>query len=555
MTRRAWVRLDNASNIFLAARSEADPKVFRLSAEMDHEVDPALLQTALDETFDRYPLYHAVLRRGVFWYYLQDSDLRPQVVPETLPTCAPLYRGERHSLLFRVIRSRRRIVLEVFHALSDGTGALWFLTDLVTAYVRLRFPEEHSPETGGAAGSLETGGASIAPLDPGQTAATRPDSSADRIGANVALDPAVPPSASPETAVPPDEPAAEVSPGNTLTTDSFAHHFRRRRHRHRRRRAAAQAEGTAAEAGAGPAPVPEPADPAAADEDTAQPVGHRGLGRFVGASTARTHTVRGTRTPDNRTRAVELTMPAAEVLGLARAEGVSLTMYLTAVFFEAVRLSSGQGEQRGDLGRSPTLAASVPVNLRQFFPSTSARNFFATVRVEHTYGEERTRDGDREDAPADGIGAICRNIDAQFRPQAAPAALESKLRRFIRFERMLALRVVPRPLKDVVLGLFNRASNRGLTVAVSNLGRVSLPEPAEAHVGRMLFHVSAVRPQFCAISHGGLLTVTFTSPFAETDHVREFARILSGKGVPLTVAAARVTEDELAGISGGEAGR
>jgi hypothetical protein len=43
VTRRAWVRLDNASNIFLAARSDADPKVFRISAEMDHEVDPQLL--------------------------------------------------------------------------------------------------------------------------------------------------------------------------------------------------------------------------------------------------------------------------------------------------------------------------------------------------------------------------------------------------------------------------------------------------------------------------------------------------------------------------------
>ena len=84
MTRRAWVRLDNASNIFLAARSDADPKVFRISAEMDHDVDPQLLQEALDATYDRYRLYHAVLRSGVFWYYLQDSDLRPLVTAEEL---------------------------------------------------------------------------------------------------------------------------------------------------------------------------------------------------------------------------------------------------------------------------------------------------------------------------------------------------------------------------------------------------------------------------------------------------------------------------------------
>lgn len=43
MTRRTWVGLDNASSVFLAARTEADPKVIRISAEMDHEVDSQLL--------------------------------------------------------------------------------------------------------------------------------------------------------------------------------------------------------------------------------------------------------------------------------------------------------------------------------------------------------------------------------------------------------------------------------------------------------------------------------------------------------------------------------
>src|SRR5699024_7135544 len=125
-----------------------------------------------------------------------------------------------------------------------------------------------------------------------------------------------------------------------------------------------------------------------------------------------------------------------------------------ALFFEAVRESSG------GLGKSQTIAASVPVNLRQFFPSLSPRNFFATVRVAHTYGR-----GD------DDLGAICRDLAAQFLPETTPAALEAKMRRFLRFERSPVLRIVPRPLKDLLLRLINRANNRGLTVAVSNLGR------------------------------------------------------------------------------------
>ena len=45
---------------------------------------------------------------------------------------------------------RRRISLEVFHALSDGTGASWFLSDLVTAYVGLHPEPDHPlPDAGG----------------------------------------------------------------------------------------------------------------------------------------------------------------------------------------------------------------------------------------------------------------------------------------------------------------------------------------------------------------------------------------------------------------------
>ncbi|HEY4557935.1 MAG TPA: alcohol acetyltransferase [Enteractinococcus sp.] len=440
MTRRKWVRLDNASNIFLAARSESDTKVFRLSVEMDHEVDPEVLQEALDTTYDRYRLYHAVLRRAIFWYYLQDSDLRPTVSPETKPTCAPIYDADRTGLLFRVVYHHERIMLEVFHALSDGTGALWFLTDLAGEYIRLRYPGRVFEDTSTAELTAQ----------PGTT--------------------------------------EETDSARELAVDSFAHYFHRKT--------------PVTEAHEAPISPPKP---------------------------TKAFRIHGTRTPDYRTRAVELTMPAKDVLGLARAEGISLTMYLTALFFESIRRATN------GLGRSQTLAASVPVNLRQFFPSVSPRNFFATVRVEHTYGQG-----------PDDIGSVGRNLDQQFRPQTTPEALDKKLRRFSKFERSPMLRIVPRPLKDGLLRLVNWANNRSLSVAVSNLGRVTLPQPLESHVGRMAFHVSAVRPQVCVISHAGLLTVSFSSPFVETDHIREFARILTGHGVDVTVAAARVTEAELA---------
>lgn len=138
MEEKKWVRLDHASNIFLAAKNETDTKVFRLSAEMTEIVDPVLLQSALKETYKAYPLFHNVLRRGLFWYYLEEDEGLPKVKPETAPPCSPLYHYDRRELLFRVLYYKDRIHLEVFHALTDGTGALWFFEDLLAEYVRLR---------------------------------------------------------------------------------------------------------------------------------------------------------------------------------------------------------------------------------------------------------------------------------------------------------------------------------------------------------------------------------------------------------------------------------
>lgn len=451
---KSWARLDNASNIFLAARSTSDPKVFRFSAEMDHDVDRQRLQDALDSIYDRYPLYHAVLRRGVFWHYLQDSDLKPLVTADEQYSCAPIYQVDRRNLLFRVVHHDRRIVVEVFHALSDGAGALGFLTDLVTAYVRLAHPEISGPAA-----------------DSGHV-----DESAEDLAEFV----------------------------HDLGADSFAHYFG-----DRSRPRAFELEGTPGDASADP---PE-------KETLASP---------LRALSNRVYQVKGTRTPDDRTRAVELTMPAKDVLALARAEGVSLTVYLTALFFESIRASNTE------FGKNRRISASVPVNLRQFFPSTSARNFFATIRVTHSYG-----------AGDDDFGTICRSLERQFREKATPEALEQKVRKLIRFERMAALRVVPRPIKDLLLRLINWGNNQGLSVAVSNMGRVTFPQDSDSHVSRLLLHVSAARPQFCALSHAGILTVSFSSPYVETDHIREFVRALTREGIDVTVGATQVTEDEL----------
>ena len=77
-----WVRLDNAAKIYPAARRQNWSNVFRLSVTFKEEVDEAVLASALDVTVRRFPSIAVRLKRGFFWYYLEEIPKAPDIMEE-----------------------------------------------------------------------------------------------------------------------------------------------------------------------------------------------------------------------------------------------------------------------------------------------------------------------------------------------------------------------------------------------------------------------------------------------------------------------------------------
>lgn len=135
--RAHWRKLDNAAKLFLAASTKNDTRVFRFYCELKERVQPELLQKALDLTVETYPVFLSVIRKGVFWDYLEMSNLHPVVREEYKEPCSRIYIKDKKSLLFEVTYYKKRINFEVFHVLTDGTGATEFLRELVKNYLYL----------------------------------------------------------------------------------------------------------------------------------------------------------------------------------------------------------------------------------------------------------------------------------------------------------------------------------------------------------------------------------------------------------------------------------
>ena len=134
-----WLRLDNAAKIYPAARRSNWSNVFRLSATLKEDVDVAVLQSALDVTARRFPSIAARLRRGVFWYYLQQLSRMPQVREESSYPLTRMSRDEIRECALRVLVYKKRIAVEYFHSLTDGNGALVFLKTLVAEYLEQKY--------------------------------------------------------------------------------------------------------------------------------------------------------------------------------------------------------------------------------------------------------------------------------------------------------------------------------------------------------------------------------------------------------------------------------
>lgn len=138
----AWYRLDNAANIFPAVSGEKNTNVFRLSCELRETIDRDLLQQAVDIAMKGFPYFQVVMRRGLFWFYLEQTTQTPKVEVENQRPCSALFYKGIKSLLFRVSCFRKRINLEVFHAVADGGGALELLRSIVYHYLVLVHREE-----------------------------------------------------------------------------------------------------------------------------------------------------------------------------------------------------------------------------------------------------------------------------------------------------------------------------------------------------------------------------------------------------------------------------
>ena len=414
---RAWYKLDNAATIIPPTMEEADTRVFRLVCELKEDVDPEILQSALDEALKEYPHMNCCLRRGIFWFYLDEMKTLPKVEEERIQALKALYVPGTKRVLFRVSYFRNRINLEIFHVLADGTGGYAFLRKIVTGYLVMK----HGLDTSGI-----------------------------------------------------QEDPSSVS---EKQADAFRHFY-----------------------------------------DNSRQATERNF--FRDLFPVKAYQLKGEKDENLKEHLIEVTVPTADMLDLAHRLGVTIGVLGTSIYVEAI-LKEMKHEDYGK-----PVVVSVPVNLRQFFPSYTTRNFFGTISVSF---DPKLYDGTLE--------SILPVIRKEFADKLTDEKIFYTMNTYSSLEHNRWIRFVPLFIKNFVVGRFTSAKYSSVTTSVSNVGRIAMPEICVPYIEKFSTFMACKTVFVCITSFGGHMVFGITTCYKKHQISLNFVRRLVELGIPVEVAS------------------
>ncbi len=232
----------------------------------------------------------------------------------------------------------------------------------------------------------------------------------------------------------------------------------------------------------------------------------------------------GTRLAGDDCRVVVGIVPHAPLRETSRRHGVTYTELLVAILLASLLDVAADARMR--------LAVMTPVDLRRLFPSRTMRNFFlsVTAAVDPRLG-------------AYTFEEILHVVHHSVQGQTTAKNVARQIRRHVGAERNPFIRHVPLLLKiPAKRWLYAHRWGRRYTTALSNVGRVELPNAMREHVERfdVIPNPSVAHRVGCAVvGYGDHVSIAFSSILADPVLERAVFRRLRRMGITARVESNR----------------
>jgi len=129
---------DISSILYLALARKRYCNLYRFTMTMSETVDMELLQKAADHIHERFSMLMCGFKSNFFHDVQTYSKQRIQVVQDT-QKLSILSKTEIQNCPARILAKENQLSIEFFHALTDGYGAVAYISTLTAEYLKLRY--------------------------------------------------------------------------------------------------------------------------------------------------------------------------------------------------------------------------------------------------------------------------------------------------------------------------------------------------------------------------------------------------------------------------------
>jgi NRPS condensation-like uncharacterized protein len=419
-----WFKLDNTAIIFPVISNKRLSSVFRVSVTLKQDIIPNILEKSLEETLHCFNNFNVKLKRGLFWYYFETNKKLPVIQQEQDYPCTFIDSVSNNQFLFKVTYFKKRINLEVFHAITDGEGAVNFLKALTFNYIKLANKNDLSEQ------ALKI-------------------------------------------------PCVEVY---SNSEDSYIKNYKK--------------------------------------------------ARLNGLKITRAYRMIDKKIPLSIVSTIHGYIDTTDLLNICREKNVTITQYLSTILIWCIYKEYLNGQS----SKYP-INISIPVNLRNFFGSTTSTNFFSIFSVKFTpKNEDHTFD------------EILESISNQFKEELTKENLSKKISLNVSFEKNIFIRCIPLFVKNFILKIIFKISEKTSTSVLSNLGKIEVPSEFEKYIDDFSLSLGITESESvkCGVcSYGNKLVCTFTSKFETPYLERAFFRYLQSEGLDVVIESNGVHNEDL----------
>jgi NRPS condensation-like uncharacterized protein len=402
-----WFKIDNAGKLFPIITGKLRASYFRLSIVLKETIDPVVLQRAAEKTLFRFPNFNTRLRKGLFWYYLENQSKLFKVQPDPNMFGTNPRPNDRFKHLIEIYYHRQRISIEVFHSITDGRGGMEFLKTLTLAYLREK----------GYAVDAE----------------------------GIIFD-------------------ANDQVTNAELEDSFATKVT------------------------------------------------KGNGIFLPTENA--FHLKGTYFEHTGHYLTHLHLSTKELIAVAKAKQTTIT----GLFATMLILILIQKQEALHPKKRKKIILSIPVDMRKYIPSKTMKNFVMTINIGSIFKPNAT------------FQEVLDVVNQQLKKGQQLEILAPQIRANLKVEQMLLLRFIPLFIKRwVIKFVFNRVGENALSIVMSNLGKIEMPQSTQSFIDHFDFTLCAtpILPINVAMATFlDQLVITFSRIIDDRSFIQAFVNML-----------------------------